>query len=302
MVIGRGRILRTFGIIAPLLLAVQGSFAYQAPPPGAVKQAAPAPQPQTAEAPIASPAAPIDPVLAAAQDLIGKALFLRGSYINNQLSYDLTGKVQGNPKSSDWTVAAMNVTKVTRRDPGEIELEGVRVAIRYNPDAHEFQRHPIVDQTTKVLIRADDLRQFRAMVAAIFSFGIDPALQRSTSLPWRHYFDPNLPWAPDALTGQPVYPFYGLPDQPKDVTPPVLAHKADATITDLALHDKVKGQVQLRMVVDANGVPQHIAITRPLGYGLDEQGVDAVAKWRFTPAMRAGQPVASAIVVNLDFN
>jgi TonB family protein len=305
-VIGRGRILRIlgiFGIIATSLLAAQAGVAYQAPPPGAAKpQATPAPQAQPAEAPITPPAAPADLVLVAARDLIGKALFLRGSYINNQLSYDSTGKVQDNPKSGDWTVAAMNVIKATRRDAGEIELEGVRVAIRYNPDAHEFQRHPIADQTTKVLIRADDLKQFRAMVAAIFSFGIDPALQRSTSLPWRHYFDPNLPWAPDALTGQTVYPFYGLPDQPKDITPPVLAHKADATITDFALHDKVKGQVQLRMVVDANGVPQHIAITRPLGYGLDEQGVNAVAKWRFTPAMRAGQPVPSAIVVNLDFN
>jgi TonB family protein len=210
--------------------------------------------------------------------------------------------VQGNPKSGDWTVAAINVTKATRRAPGEIELEGVRVAIRYNPDAHEFQRHPIADQTMKVLIRADDPRQFRAMVAAIFSFGMDPALQHSASLAWQHYFDPNLAWPSDSLTGQKIYPLYGLPDQPKDVTPPVLAHKTDAIFSDFALRDKVKGQVQIRMVVDGNGVPQHLALTRPLGYGLDEKAAEAIAKWRFTPAMRAGQPVPSSIVVNLDFN
>ncbi len=240
--------------------------------------------------------------LVAAQDLIGKALFVRGSYMSNQLSYDSTGKVQGTPKSEDWTLAGINVTKATRRAVGEIELEGVRVAIRYNPDAHEFQRHPIADQTMKVLIRADDLKHFRAMVGAIFSFGIDPALQHSASPAWQHYFDPSLAWANDALTGQKIYPLYGLPDQPKDVTPPVLAHKTDAIFTDFALHDKVKGQVQIRMVVDGSGVPQHLALTRPLGYGLDEKAAEAIAKWRFTPAMRAGQPVPSSIVVNLDFN
>jgi len=292
------------GAIAALLLAAQAGFAYQTalPASGAAKtQAAPA-TPQAADAPISPATAPVDTVLVAGQDLIGKALFLRGSYMSNQLPYDTAGKVQGNPKSGDWTLAAMNVLKATRYAPGEIELEGVRVAIRYNPDAHEFQRHPIADQTMKVLIRADDLKQFRAMVAAIFSFGIDPALQRSTSLAWRHYFDPNLPWAPDALTGQTIYPLNGLPDQAKDVVPPVLAHKTEATFTDFALRDKVKGQVQFRIVVDANGMPQHIALTRPLGYGLDERAADTIATWRFTPAMRAGQPVASAIVVNLDFN
>jgi TonB family protein len=300
--VGRDPIL---GTIVALVLMAQGSSAYQTAVAGAKPQADATAQPQAAEPQLAEP---VDMVLVAAQDLIGKALFIRGSYMSNQLSYDSTGKVQGNPKSGDWTVAAMNVSKATRRAPGEIELEGVRVAIRYNPDAHEFQRHPLSgdkkfdDQNMKVLIRADDPKQFRAMVAAVFSFGIDPALQHSASLAWQHYFDPNLAWPSDALTGQKIYPLYGLPDQPKDVTPPVLAHKTDAIFTDFALRDKVKGQVQIRMVVDSNGVPQHLAITRPLGYGLDEKAADAIAKWRFTPAMRAGQPVPSSIVVNLDFN
>ena len=55
------------------------------------------------------------------------------------------------------------------------------------------------------------------------------------------------------------------------------------------------------MVVDAEGVPQRIVIARPLGYGLDARAVEAVAKWRFTPAMREGRPVAVSLVVNYDF-
>jgi TonB family protein len=283
-------------MLAVLLLIAHPGFGYRAAQLGAA----------SATPPAAPSSPPVDLMLVAAQDLVGKALFLRGSYMNNQLSYDPTGKVQGSPKSGDWTLAAMNVLSATRRALGEIELEGVRTAIRYNPDAHEFQRHPFsdksYDQTMKVLVHADDLKQFRAMIAAIFSYGIDPGLQHSASPAWRHYFDPSLPWPPDALTGQTIYPLYGQPDQPKDVTPPVPIHRTDATFTDFALHDKVKGQVQLRLVVDSAGVPQHIAIVHPLGYGLDERAVEAVEGWRYTPAMRAGSPVASAIVLNLDFN
>jgi protein TonB len=54
-------------------------------------------------------------------------------------------------------------------------------------------------------------------------------------------------------------------------------------------------------VVDAAGVPQRIAIVRPLGYGLDERAVEAVAKWRFTPAMRQGQPIPATLLLNYDF-
>jgi TonB family protein len=301
-------------IFAALLLLAPAAQAGQASPPPAPKppQAVAAPAtPPSAPAPALSPATPTpspappaDPDLAAAENLIGKALFLRGFYASNSLAYDAAGKVEGAPKTTDWTLAAVNVLKAARQGPGAIELEGVRVAIRYNPDAHEFQRHPLNDEKMKLLLQlpaSATPRQIEAVFNAIFSIGIDPALQRSMPPLWRHYFDPNLPWPPDALSGVTGYPMFGQPDQPKDVTPPILAHKADAEFTDAARHDNVKGQVQLRMVVDAQGVPQRIAVTRPLGYGLEERAAAAMAKWRFNPAIRAGQPVAAGIVVNLDF-
>jgi protein TonB len=80
-----------------------------------------------------------------------------------------------------------------------------------------------------------------------------------------------------------------------------LAHRVDAHFTDAAARDKVTGQVQLRVVVDAEGVPQRIVVARPLGYGLDEQAAEAVGRWRFEPATRAGGPVTSSIVVSIDF-
>lgn len=57
----------------------------------------------------------------------------------------------------------------------------------------------------------------------------------------------------------------------------------------------------MRIVVDANGIPQDIRVTRPLGMGLDEKAMEAVRQWRFKPAMKDGAPVAVAINVEISF-
>jgi TonB family protein len=287
-----------------------------------------------ATAPAQSPAAaaaappPADPLLTAAQNLVGRALFLRGFPSANSLAYDSAGALLTQSKPTDWTLAAVNVLKAARPSPGELELEGVRVAIRYNPDAHEFQRHPLNGEKIKLLLQlpsspgpnsgpnsgsnsAQDptlaVRQLQAAFAAIFAIGIDPALQRSMPPFWRHYFDPSVPWneaGADPLAGQTIYPvppLPPLPGPPTELVPPILDHQTYAQLTAAAHNDRVQGAVQLRLVVDASGAPQRIAIVRPLGYGLDQQAAESVAKWRFHPALHSGQPVPAAILINLDF-
>jgi TonB family protein len=245
---------------------------------------------------------PRDAVLQAAESLVGKALFLRGFYLADELSYDAGGRVVSSPKVGDWTVTAVNVLKVERRGPEQIELDGVRVAIRYNAEQHQFERHPLNDQKMRILVAdGGSVLAMEAAFGAMFAMGIDPGLQRAMPDYWRHYFDPALAWPPDGLSGQTVYPLFGQPDQPKDVTPPMAAHRVDAKFTSFAEHDKVQGPLLLRCVVDDEGVPHRIAVARPLGYGLDEQAVRALEKWRFVPAMRDGKAVASAVVVQLDF-
>jgi TonB family protein len=256
----------------------------------------------TAQPPAAAPqAAQNDRSAWVAETLIGKALFLRGFYVANDLKYDAAGTIQGAPKAGDWTLTGVNVLKTAVR-PGEIELDGVRVAIRYNAEQHQFERHPLNDEKMKIVIATTAAAKgFEAAVAAIFSFGIDPALQRSTPDYWQHYFNPALPWPSDALDGVVAYPTYGLPNQAKDVIPAKMDHREAAKFTSFAEHDRIKGPVLLRMVVDAAGVPRRISIAQPLGYGLDERAVEAMAKSRFSPGTREGQPVATGVVVAQDF-
>jgi TonB family protein len=244
----------------------------------------------------------VDKEMEVAGTLVGKALFLRGFYLANDLSYDSAGRVEGAPKVGDWTLAAVNVVKVERK-AGEIELDGVRVAIRYNADNREFQRHPLNDEKMRVVVKdPGDVKSLEGAFAAMFSVGIDPGLQRGMPDYWRHYFDPSLAWPEDDLTGRTVYPLYGVSDQGKDVTAPREQHEAEPKYGGFALRDKVQGAAQLRLVVDANGVPQRIVVSRPVGYGLDASAVEAVRKWRFAPGMKDGSAVATGVVVEQQFS
>jgi len=256
---------------------------------------------QTSEAPKADETGDLQ--LQLAMTLVGKGLFLRGFYLTNDLAYDSAGRVVGTPEVGDWTIAAVNILKAERPGAKEIELDGLRVAIRYNPDANEFQRHPLTNEKVKILVAdSGDFQGFEAAIRAIFSMGVDPTFQRSMPDFWRHYFDPNLAWPQDSLNGQTIYALAGGPNQAKDVTPPKVEHRADAKFSSFAQRDKVQGTVLLRIVVDAEGVPHRISVARPLGYGLDESAVEAMAKWHFQPGMKDGKPVAAGIVVQQEFS
>ena len=75
------------------------------------------------------------------------------------------------------------------------------------------------------------------------------------------------------------------------VTPPRLIHKVEPEYSPLARADQVQGIVVLQIVVSQDGKATDIVVLSPLGYGLDENAVEAVSKWRFKPGMKEGKPV-----------
>jgi len=259
---------------------------------------------QTAAADPAAALAPArDPALEAAEALEGRAMFLRGCYAGGELSFDSLGHVLGTPKSVDWTLAGVNVEKVSRRGggAGELELDGVRVAMRYNPDQHVFERHPLKDQKLKILLAVNaDARGLQGALATMFAVGIDPALQRSMPPYWRHYFSSSLKWPDDDLTAQTV--IAANPPPGSGVEMPVLEKKLEPEFTSEARQDRVKGLVQIKITVGTDGVPRRIAIKQPLGYGLDERAVETVARYRFRPGTKDGKPVAVEVIVNQTFD
>jgi TonB family protein len=83
--------------------------------------------------------------------------------------------------------------------------------------------------------------------------------------------------------------------------PPKVLNKIDPSSNEYAQKYGIAGMALVRTVVDASGAPQQIAISRPIGFGLDEQAVDAVKKSHFKPAMLNGQPVPVVIDLVVTF-
>lgn len=254
---------------------------------------------------ISVPAKVADVMLETAQAQVGRALIQRGFPVGNEFMYDQNGHLVSTGtnagKSSDWTLAGVTVESAERRGADSILLRGLRTAIRYNPDQHIFERHPIKQEKLEIQVTVTaDPRQFEAALSRIFSIGIDPALERSVPDLWRHYFLPAEEWPVDSLTGQTIY---GANNKfPPGIQIPVLESMKDPESTPEARQDQVKGMQELRIVVDANGVPRRISVRTPLGYGLDERCERVVEQYRFRPAMLEGKPVAVEMLLNQIFD
>ncbi len=242
--------------------------------------------------------APHDTALEGADAMVGRALFLRGGYAGGDLTFDAMGHVKGEPKQLDWTLSGVNIEKVVRKNATELQMEGVRVAMRYNPDQHIFERHPLKDEKIKIMLGVNaDGHGLQGALAMMFAVGIDPALQRAMPPYWRHYFSPKLAWPDDDLTGQAI-----VSGNAAGLEYPVAEKKPEPEFTSQARQDHVKGLVQVKIVVGMDGVPRRIAIRQPLGYGLDARVVENLARYRFKPGMKDGKPVAVEMVVNQMFD
>jgi hypothetical protein len=207
----------------------------------------------------------------AAERWIGRALIVRGFPREDELKYDATGQPLDKTKPTDWTLAGFDLVKVARRVDGDLALDGFRVAIRYNAEQRIFERHRLKDENVRILLAAPSARGVDPALAAIFSVGIDPALQRSMPGYWSHYFLPTEEWPADALASQTVV---GLTAKPSaGLVYPLVQKNSEPEFTPEALADRVHGVVQVLVAVDSRGVPLRIAIRQPLGYGLDARTV-----------------------------
>ncbi len=86
-----------------------------------------------------------------------------------------------------------------------------------------------------------------------------------------------------------------------DVSAPLPVFTPEADFSDEARRVKHQGVCLITVIIDAQGNTRNPRVVRPLGMGLDEKALEAVARYRFKPAMRHGKAVASRITVAVDF-
>jgi TonB family protein len=85
------------------------------------------------------------------------------------------------------------------------------------------------------------------------------------------------------------------------VTAPRPIYQPPPEYSKEARKKKYQGTCILSLVVDADGRPRDIRVTRVLGLGLEEQAIKAVKQWKFEPALKDAHPVAVQINVEVSF-
>ncbi|MGH9529806.1 MAG: energy transducer TonB [Terriglobales bacterium] len=84
--------------------------------------------------------------------------------------------------------------------------------------------------------------------------------------------------------------------------PPHLLKNSAPKYSKEARKARVEGTAVLSLVVGADGLPRDISVRHPLGFGLDEEAIKAIKKWRFKPATMDGNAVAVEINVDVVFH
>jgi len=65
---------------------------------------------------------------------------------------------------------------------------------------------------------------------------------------------------------------------------------------------KLEGAVTVVLVVSSAGLPRDVRVAKGLDKDVDQSAIDAVRKWRFSPARKDDQPIAVRISLEIDFH
>jgi TonB family protein len=112
--------------------------------------------------------------------------------------------------------------------------------------------------------------------------------------------EPDLPDVAEPATSSPELPknIYRIGGK---VQAPTLIRQVEPKYTKAARKALIQGTVLFSVVIGLDGTPSDLEITRSLDPGLDREAMEAVAKWRFHPAVRDGKAVASLATIEVNF-
>jgi hypothetical protein len=267
---------------------------------------------------------------ALSRDYRNKVLTLRHPVQANVQEYDAQGKLLTQAKDGPWTLyARLRITKITMENH-DLQIEGVRVATRY--DIYEQRLIDIskIEKETQDLVPAgasvqlrikdapDSVERLNDIMGNIFAFTVDDFV---SSVPefWRYYitryveakkggrgefsFNARAVGSSSFVPQQTMRsdPVYKVDD--KGVVPP--KPKSTPTTDDWqnkARRIKFRGECRFWVIADKSGSIEVIQVIEPLGWGLDEAAAQNLRTWRFEPAKLKGEAVSVAFTVNMNFD
>ncbi len=85
------------------------------------------------------------------------------------------------------------------------------------------------------------------------------------------------------------------------IVAPVPVKRPEPVYSSEARVQHVEGTVVLSVVIGGDGSIGNVRILRSLGFGLDNEAMEAVRRWKFEPGKKQGEPVAVLATVEVNF-
>ena len=106
-----------------------------------------------------------------------------------------------------------------------------------------------------------------------------------------------------AASVEPAAPQKAVDAKAFGVTMPAVTSKVQPRYTAAAMEAKIEGVVMMDVIVEADGSVGHVEITNSLDavYGLDDEAIDAVRQWQFTPGTAGGKTVPVRVTIEMRF-
>jgi TonB family protein len=268
--------------------------------------------------------------------LVGKPLYLRGMFVDDNLKLDGAGNPLGRYATGPFTVAGIDVDRV-EMSGDRMRVEGQRVGLLFRRQEgggrdrkDEMRRVPLMvgnpargmsREKISIEIRLQGGRDFGPAVDAVFAENLGDMVAGMPEI-WQKYARKNFverkegeaeaaeparqPRAEAAVeAGEPARrprtdsaPGRGGRGR---VTAPHVLQSPDPEFTEWARRMKISGNTMVSLMVDEDGSVSHVSVVRPAGMGLDEKAVEAVQKYKFEPATRDGKPVKVDLNIEVNF-
>ncbi|HMD78163.1 MAG TPA: energy transducer TonB [Terracidiphilus sp.] len=86
------------------------------------------------------------------------------------------------------------------------------------------------------------------------------------------------------------------------INPPKVIYSVDPHFSDEAREKRINGRCNVSLIVDTAGMPQNIKVDRCSDPSFEESSLDAVAQFRFKPAMtQDGKPVSVMVSIQINY-
>jgi protein TonB len=86
-----------------------------------------------------------------------------------------------------------------------------------------------------------------------------------------------------------------------DIVQPTLVHRVEPKYPEMARRARLQGTVFLEAVISTRGDVEDVKVLRSPSPLFDQEAINAVRQWKYTPALQNGRPVKIFFTIIVEF-